>query len=103
MILLNQGDSYSFIVKFRTLTDLSQYTCTYQITDDATGTIVDTGAGITTIHKDSDAFLVVLKPVISETLAIGNTYTIAAQLSSNDGLFRNEVKKQVKIIVQAVA
>lgn len=103
MIFLNIGDSYSYLIKLKNTVNLSAYSCNYQITQDSSGLSVVAGDAIATTYSGGDAFMITLLPTISETLTLGETYTVAAQLYSNDGLFRREVTRRIKVINQAVS
>lgn len=103
MKMVKIGDSYSFGVKLKSGAALSGYSCDYEVRRDNSGAIVYSGEGILSTIDGEEVFLVTLLPVISETLVAGKDYTLAAQLSSNDGLFRKEVCQLLRMVSENVS
>ena len=102
MIEVKRGDSYSFAVALKGITDLTGYSCSVQLRNASDGTLRASSTPTATADATyGQVFVVQMTDVQSQGLDIGKQYTLGAQISDGAGFAREECRT-LKIVKECV-
>ena len=102
MVDVVRGDSYSFAVALKGITDLTGYSCSVQLRNAADGALIASSAPSATPDATyGEVFVAQMTDTQSQGLEIGKQYTLGAQISDGAGFAREECRT-LKMIKECV-
>ena len=102
MKTISQGESTSFKIALRDLQSLTGYECKIQLREKQGALLFEKTTQAVSDDEYGEVFIASLTPSESETLTVGDQYTLAAEVSNQALSFSKEVFKIIKINPQKV-